>query len=100
MDIYVESILNSHRVMAECGRIRLLLAAFTDIGVARNFRDWAIDTLPKDDLWQLMYRGKHRYRLSDESRTLAELILQRRQHPAADTLYYAELAKERESHRE
>lgn len=95
MDIYVESILNSHRVMAEAGGIRLLLAAFTDIQVARNFRKWAIDNLPKDDLWQLMYRGKHRYRLPDEVRALAELILTRRQHPSADTLYYAELAADR-----
>lgn len=74
MDIYVWSIEDTHQVRVDGRGVRLTVAAFSDVQVARNFRDWLMDYLPEHlaklehvridipflDLWKfVIQRRKH-----------------------------------------
>lgn len=79
LDVYVWSIEDKHFVRVDMHIYRFTAACFTDVQVARKFRDW-LATLPGlDDL--VLWLGEWEL-WGDAVQATHDLIIQRRRHPA------------------
>lgn len=83
MDIYVWSIEDTHQVRVEAHGIRLTVAAFSDVRVARNFRDWIAGLDGLDYLCQQVALSMDSDYIGDmRLHNIVSLIVTRRAHKA------------------